>query len=638
MSLPLILLSIVAVAFAVPFNPTLFGIMLAALCVLAVALFVYLFIFENRIRRDIDNIFNENASIAKQIVSNINIPCLFCDTNGRIVWRNETFRVLFDGTSLKKLFDEDELSPTQHLVQKQIEGRHYTAVVMPVIRTNKHLNNMLFLYLLDRTEAIHYARLYNDNFPTVALIYVDNYEDLSAEQGFTRNAMINEVERQISDMAKSLNGVYRRFEGARFMLVFEAKMLKTLEERRFDILNSVRSIDTGIDQSATLSIGVGNQETIVSSYGAAQNALELALGRGGDQAVVKHGQDYRFYGGKNISTTKISRVRVRSVANAMRELMSAASDIYVMGHRRADLDCVGAGLGILRCAEALDKKAHYVVEGGRETPERMMSLSLPDNISVKTPEAALEMFKKSTSLLIIVDTQRESLLCSKELYKKADKVVIIDHHRRSADAITSATISYTEPAASSACEMVTELVQCFYERASNMSLIATAMLAGIALDTKFFVFNTGVRTFDAAGYLRQCGADTGNVKRMFQDDMNVFAARSAIVENAEILDCGVAVAVCGNDVSNPILVAAQAADTLMSISGIQAAFVLANVNNMVSVSARSLGTINVQRICEHMGGGGHLTVAGAQLADVDMESAKKLVIDNIDGYIKEEKI
>lgn len=635
-AIPLAVVSILALILAIPYQPTLFSALLVTVILLSAALVTYLIIRENRLRREIDSIFSENTVIAKQIVQNISIPCLFCDTTGRIAWRNDAFLNIYDGASLKKLFTPEELTARSHVLQKRMEDRSYSVVVMPVVRSGGHASTMLFMYFIDKTEANHYAKLYNEGLPTVALLYVDNYEDLNAEQGFTRNAMINEVERQISELSHALGGVYRRFEGARFMLIFENRMLKHLEDRRFDILNTVRSIDTGTDQSATLSIGVGNEKSVAASYAAAQNALELALGRGGDQAVVRQGENYRFYGGKNISTTKISRVRVRSVASAMRELMDVSQDVYVMGHSRADLDCIGAGLGILRCAAAMDRRAYLVVENGKETIESALGLPIPDYINVKTPAQALESFKKSSSLLVVVDTQRESLMCSKELYKKADNVVIIDHHRRSADAVSTATISYTEPAASSASELVTELVQCFYERAINMSFIATALLAGLALDTKFFVFNTGVRTFDAAAYLRQCGADTGSVKKMFQDDMETYAARSKTVEAAELLDCGVAVSICKGAV-NPILIAAQAADTLLSISGIRASFVLAQSNNSIYVSARSLGDINVQRICERMGGGGHLTVAGAQITELDMDAAHTLVLNSINDYMHEER-
>jgi c-di-AMP phosphodiesterase-like protein len=633
--IPASLLTVISVLVALNnASSALLGLLLADLIAIAATVLFFL-LRDKKLQKEIENIFNENAVVSRQIINNINIPCLFCTTKGQIAWRNDAFRAIHSSKSIKPLLELTELSSNTPIV-KTVNEKSYRIYSMPIVRANRLASDLVFLYWIDITETVHFEKLYKDNLPVVALIYVDNYEDLNADKDIMKGAVTNEVERLVSEMAREVSGFYRRMEGARFMLLFEAKHLKLLEDKRFDILNTVRNVKTGTEQPVTLSIGVGLADSITKAHEAAHNAMELALGRGGDQAVVKHLTEYKFFGGKTISTTKVSRVRVRSVANALRDLMESSSEVFIMGHKRADMDCVGAALGLMKCASLIGRKAYYLIEGGSSTVEGLIRQklgSIADNII--DPAFAIDAFKP-TSLLIIVDTQREALVCSQEILKKAQKLAVLDHHRRSADAITTATISYLEPGASSTAEIVTEFIQALFEKQLHMPLEATALLAGISLDTKYFVFNTGVRTFDASAYLRRCGADTALVKQMFQNDMQTYRARNKVVESAQVLPGGIAISICTEENNCPI-VSATAADSLLTIKGITASFVLSSFEEQVIINARSLGTINVQRICERLGGGGHLAIAGVQLKGVSIETAVDMLKQAIDNYMKEEQ-
>ena len=509
---------------------------------------------------------------------------------------------------------------------------------VPVQRENPNARRLTFQYWIDRTEALHYSRLYEEQRPTVALIYVDNYDELNADKQFHRNAVLSEVERLVSEFVTSLEGVYRRYENARFFIVFEASHIAMLEKQRFALLDAVRSIETGTEQQVTLSIAVGVENRIAISDESAQQAMELALGRGGDQAVVKRGTQYAFYGGKRqVATTKQSRVKARLFARALRQLMETADQVFVMGHRYPDMDCIGAALGLMRCAMDVGCKAYLVLDEPNTTIDGAIDAMRANKLyhdSIRTPEQAMQMLRPS-SVLIVVDTQRESSVMDAELYERASRTVVIDHHRRSVDSLQNPTLNHLEAGASSTCEMVTEVLQYFDDHLRPTAFECSALLAGITMDTKRFAFNTGARTFEAAGYLRKGGADNNLVKLMYQDDMQTFRDRTRVVETALVMEHGIAISTCPADVANGSLIAAQAADALLSIKGIEASFVLADMGDTIMISGRSLGDINVQIILERIGGGGHLTVAGAQLRGVTMDGAVAKLTESIQTYLKE---
>lgn len=597
-------------------------------------------LYRRSIADEYDDIFNQNSIASARIINDLNVPCLIFGNDGRIIWSNSSFKRLYSGSRITDIVsDLNPQTPNQTQVC-EYGGRSFQLFNIPVERRNSGPRRLTFQYWIDRTEALHYSRIFEERVPIVALIYVDNYDDLIADKQFRRSAVMVEVEQKIAEFTQSVEGIYRRYDNTKFMMVFESSFLREVEKNRFPILESIRDINTGTPLPVTLSIAVGEADRILASDESARLAMELALGRGGDQAVVKRGATYAFYGGKRQVTTKSSKVKTRLFAKALRQMMENATDIYIMGHRNPDMDCMGATLGLMRCARHIDKRAYFVLDESNsmiETALVTMRSTPAYNDLVKTPDRAMEMLREG-SVLIVVDTQREGSVMSSELLKRAGKTVVIDHHRRAVDSIADATLNYLEAGASSACEMVTEIMQYFDENLRPTAFECGTLLAGITVDTKRFAFNTGSRTFDAASYLRRNGADIRAVKLMFQDDMSTYKDRARVVQSAELQKDGVAISVCPEDVKNAGLIAAQASDELISIKGIRASFVLSYGKDAIIISGRSIGNINVQLILEKLGGGGHLTVAGAQLKGASMTDAIKELKSSINEYFNENPI
>lgn len=601
------------------------------------ASYAWLSVHNGNVRKAMDDVFNQNASAAAQIVNSIATPALLFDSTGRIIWSNESFKDIYNGNDIKKLLSNFNTQNPEQARLFELNGRSFQVMSMPVKREHDRARKLTFQYWNDRTEALHYARLYEEQLPTVALIYVDNYDELNADEQFRRSGVMAEVERRIGDFVESIEGIYRRYENAQFVVVFEAKWLEELEKQRFVLLDGMREIKTGTDQPITLSISVGVANRIAQADESARQGMELVLGRGGDQAVVKRGAVYNFYGGRKQVATKQSRVKMRLFAKALRQLMESSDQMFIMSHKNPDMDSLGAALGLMRCAHVVNCRAYFVMSEKnpmiQEAVHAMQQNALYRD-AIKTPEQALQMLR-ANSIVVVVDTQRESTVLSMELYEQASKKVIIDHHRRPVDALSGSTLNYFEAGASSACEMVTEVLQYFGDNIRPTPLECGALLAGITLDTKKFTFNTGARTFEAASYLRRNGADIGTVKLMFQDDMQTYRNRARVVENVLVMDHSIAISICPHDMPNATLIAAQAADELIGIKGIQASFVLAEDNGDIVISGRSLGEINVQVILERLGGGGHLAVAGAQLQDTTSDEAVSKLMESINQYLKE---
>lgn len=620
------------------FTPPWLGL---SICALSLATLAFglgrLKAYHREMEAAMDDIFRQNDKIAGGIVASIDIPALVFDTEGRILWKNNAFAEIFKGTDIRRLISGlDPRFPNQ-AQSFEANGRSFQLRNMSVQRTSPNEQHLTFQYWLDRTEALHYSRLYEEQMPTVALIQIDNYEDLSADKQFHRNTVLTEVERMVTEFVNSLGGISRRYDSNRFLVVFEAVKLAELEKQRFPLLDAVREIDTGTGQSITLSISVGVASRIADSDEAARSGMQLALGRGGDQAVVKRGSNYAFYGGKRQVTTRSSRVKARLFAKALRQLMETADQVFLMGHKNPDMDCMGAALGLMRCAMLVNCPAYFVLDEVNPTIEGAIATMRNNPLyrdSIRTPEQALAMMRPG-SVTIVVDTQRASSILAPEVYERALKKVIIDHHRRPVDALQNSTLNYLEAGSSSTCEMVTEVIQYFDDNMRPTTFECGALLAGITMDTKHFAFNTGARTFEAASYLRRNGADNATVKQMFQDDMQTYRDRARVVESAIVMEQGVAISACPQDTAYSPLIAAQAADALISIKGIEASFVLAEKGGVIIISGRSLGSINVQLILEKLGGGGHLSVAGAQLKGMTMDEAINQLTQAIHEYLKE---
>ncbi len=581
-----------------------------------------------------DRVFRENDGAVVSLAQNISIPCAILDLAGRITWRNNAFLTLFDGQDVHEAVPEFDGAHPIRTLQIDYNGSNYQVMNMLVMRENE--KRLVFQYWLDRTEAAHYQRLYTEQRPYVALIFVNNYEELLSDTQIHSTAVLAEVERLIADTSKRLGGLYRRYDNGRFLLVLEAKQMQQLEQERFTLLDQAHRIETGSSSSVSLSIGFGIAPRLAQSEQDARRAMELALGRGGDQVVVKDGTDYRFFGGKRQHDPKQSRVKARLFSKALFQLFENSGDVFIMGHRNSDMDCLGAALGVVTCANHVGTHAYIVLDAVNTTIEdavHTLERSGAGSLIIR-PEQAADMMKED-SVLVVVDTQRASNTVAPELLPLTEHIVLIDHHRRSADYIDNATLHYLETRASSASEMVTEVMQYFADNVRPAAFTCSALLAGITVDTKQFAFNVGSRTFDAAGYLRRNGADLSSVKQMFQNDYQSYVRCANVVERATIRSSGIAISVCDKNAPDGQLLAAQAADELLGIRGIHAAFVLAETDEMVAISGRSYGQINVQIILEKLGGGGHLTMAGAQLHGASTQEAIKRLEEAIEWYEQE---
>jgi c-di-AMP phosphodiesterase-like protein len=436
-----------------------------------------------------------------------------------------------------------------------------------------------------------------------------------------------------------MNAVIKKYQKDKYIVILENKFLENLEAKRFSILDDIREIDLGNRAPVTLSIGVGALGRNLSKLEEyAFSALELALSRGGDQAVVRVKGDFRFYGGKTKAVEKRNRVKARVIAHGLRPLIDESPQVFIMGHINPDMDCFGAAIGMYRSVVNRGKDAYIVLEQVNDAIFSVYDLFV-DNEDYKFigHEEAKEMMT-DRDLLVVVDTHRPSYTECPELLDNTNRVVLIDHHRMGKEQIENSVLRYTEPYASSTCELVTEILQYIDNKHKIDKIEAEALLAGITVDTKNFSFKTGVRTFEAASFLRRLGADTTIVKQLFQDDIGTFVAKSNLVSTATMYNENVAIAICPSDLDNPQLVAAQGADELLNIRGITASFVIGQKSDgLVFISGRSLGDINVQIICEKLGGGGHLEVAGAQLTDSTIEDAKSKLEEALESFFNQEE-
>ena len=449
------------------------------------------------------------------------------------------------------------------------------------------------------------------------------------------------VDRKLTQFATDANGVMKKLEKDRYIFLLSKGDLEALKEKKFDIMNTIREISVGEHIPVTMSMGIGvGGGSLEDAMQSAKAALDLALGRGGDQILIKEGEKYLFYGAKAGEMGRNSRIRARVKADALWELMGEASSIFVMGHRNADLDSLGSCMGICAIARAMDKKCYIMMNeigiGIKHLYANMAENGHYETALIKDADALKMMDDKS--LVIVVDTHRSSMVESPQVLAAAKKIVIFDHHRKSTDFIDQAVLIYHEPYASSTAELITEMIQHIGKKIKLKSIEADALLAGITVDTKNFAVKTGAITFETAGFLRRNGADSIRVRMLFQNDMDSYKAKATAVRDAELFQGCMAISVCPSNVENSTLTAAQAADDLMNVVGIKASFVCIKVGDTIYVSARSFGDINVQRIMEKLGGGGHFTVSGAQLKGCTTEEAKEQIRNAIEEYLKEETV
>ncbi len=497
---------------------------------------------------------------------------------------------------------------------------------------------ILLLYFYDVTDMFNVLVNMEKNKEGIMLLEVDNLDEVLKSIDIDKKPLIiAEIERHINSFSESMKAMIKKYEQNKYVLSVQNSYIEKQMEKKFDILDIIREIDTGNRMSPTLSIGVGKgAETPLENYSYALAAKELALGRGGDQSVVKNKDKFSFYGGKTKEVEKRTKVRARVIAHALVNLINESSNIIIMGHINADIDCLGSAIGLHSVINQLEKKSYIILENYNKSSEFLLNKIKEEkgyeNIFINSKEA-LDIMNEDT-LLIIVDSHNRGYVQNIDLVDKSNKIVIIDHHRRATDYIEKSILSYIEPYASSTSELVTEMIQYMVEKPNTSPIIAEALLAGIYVDTKNFYFKTGVRTFEAASFLKKFGgADTIDVKKFFASDLDTYIKKLEIIKSVHVKN-HIAIAVCPENIEDNVL-AAQAADELLNISGIQASFVFVTINNETYISGRSLGDINVQLILEMLGGGGHMTMAGAKLEKVNLKEAVEKLELAIDKYLRE---
>lgn len=618
----------------------------------AVYLLVRMRHLSRHMRRMLSNIASQLDPAQQELIDHFPIPCIAVSRSREILWYSSTFQseVLVKRELIGEYIDHLTTVQLEEFCQKEsnirigersyhVHGMHPGDITVPssdTVSVKKNATEDFYLlYFIDVTEMERDALLYRQTRPSVMLIVLDNYNELMQKaKESEKSRILSAVDSMLEDFSnKMTNSFIKRYDGEQFLMVVEEQHLEKIIQSRFSILDDVRKIESG-GLSVTLSIGIGRGEkTLAESEVSARQALDMALGRGGDQAAIKTGTLYEFYGGVSKGVEKRTKVKSRMVANALSELIANADKVLIMGHKFGDLDCVGASAGMATAIRSMGKKAYIVIDREKNLSKTLIEMVMSDEGNHDLfidPDEALFTITPHT-LLIVCDTHTRNLVESQEVYERCKTVVVIDHHRKMVNHIDNAVIFYHEPYASSASEMVTELVQYMGENCTITSVVAQALLAGIMLDTRSFAMRTGVRTFEAAAYLRRIGADTVVVRKMFSNTMDSYQRKSRIVGNAQIYR-GCAVAQSDFSSDDMRVVAPQAADELLSIDGVDASFVLYETGGVINISARSMGLINVQLIMEKMGGGGHQTMAATQLKGIEMEKAKQLLFESIDDY------
>ncbi len=584
-----------------------------------------------------------------QVMNEMLVAYAVADENGRLLWMNREFVRIMGGEksapkNLLTLFPEikrEQLGTGGDVVtlHSSYGDRNYRIDLhqVSVTRTEEGEDalpavfdsEVTAVYLLDETQTLKYMQQINDQKLVAGLIYLDNYDEaLESVEEVRRSLLTALIDRKINKYIAGMNGIVKKMEKDKYFFAIKQQYIPKIQEDRFSILEDVKTVNIGNDMAVTLSIGIGmNGDTYSQNYEYARTSIDMALGRGGDQAVVKDADKIQYYGGKAQQMEKTTRVKARVKAHALRELMENKDRLLIMGHRLLDIDSFGAAVGIYRIAMAMNKKANIVVNEVTSSVRPMMERftgggEYPEDMFLTGPKAA-ELVDGGT-MLVVVDVNRPSITDEPSLLKLIKTIVVLDHHRTSSEIIDNAVLSYVEPYASSACEMVAEVLQYIMDGIKVRPAEADAMYAGIVIDTQNFTNQTGVRTFEAAAYLRRSGADITRVRKLFRENMVDYQAKAEAVRLAEVYMDSFAISVCPSDgLDSPTIIGAQAANELLEIRGIKASVVLTPYNGVIYYSARSIDEVNVQVMMEKLGGGGHRTIAGAQIPDITVEEGKE---------------
>ena len=602
--------------------------------------------------------------LEKRVLEDLALPYAVMDMEGRMIWSNKEFSELtgkdqYYRKNVNTIFadvtpDKLPVSEEQDIseISTQVGDRIYR-ISMQRIRLGEDMvhakvleglpetTSLIAMYLYDETELREYMQANEDNKLVLALAYLDNYEEaLESVEDVRRSLLIALIDRKITRYFSNYDGLVKKLEKDKYFLIMRQSSLEALKAQKFHILDEVKTVNIGNEMTVTLSIGIGlNAANYLQNYEYCRIAIEMALGRGGDQVVIKNGDNITYFGGKSQQMEKTTRVKARVKAQALKEFMSTKERVVVMGHKITDVDALGAAIGIYRAGKTLGKPVHIVVNdpstsirpliaGYLNNPEYEPSMFIDR-------EQAMELVDDNT-VVVVVDTNKPSYTECQDLLYMTKTVVVLDHHRRGNEIIENAVLSYVEPYASSTCEMVAEILQYFSDDLRLRNIEADCIYAGIIIDTNNFITRAGVRTFEAAAFLRRSGADMTRVRKMLRDNFDSYKAKAEAVRSAEIYRECFAIAVCPSEgLESPTVVGAQAANELLNIAGVKASFVLTTYNREVYISARAIDEINVQLMMEKMGGGGHINIAGAQVKE-SIENVKEMLKGIIDEMYQEE--
>ncbi len=608
------------------------------------------------------NFATQYATVQKQLLNEFEIPYALLDFHGKILWVNKRFTEI---TGKSKNYHKS-ITTIFPMLTKEFLQRGEAAEAMKLslgerryrvsmrrlyfdiaehgnldVSLEESSEYMTAIYLFDETELERYMQENEDQRLVAGLVYIDNYDEaLDSIEDVKRSLLTALIDRKVNNYFSEIDALVRKIDRDKYFIVFKNQYMKQLQEDRFSLIEDVKTVKVGNEMAVTLSIGIGNGgDSYNQKYEYARMSIDLALGRGGDQVVVRDGEEITYYGGKNKQVERNSRVKARVKAHALREVIISREHVMIMGHSISDVDSLGAAIGVYCAARVLGKKAQIVLN---EVTSSLRPLvegfseenGYPADLFIRSEEAI--MMTNRNTLVVVVDVNRPSYTECPELLQRTDTVCVFDHHRQSSEVIEKPMLSYVEPYASSTCEMIAEVLQYFSENIKLASHEADCIYAGILIDTNNFMTKTGVRTFEAAAYLRRAGAEVTRVRKLLRDDMAAYKARAEAVRHAEVYRKAFAISVCPADnVESPTIAGAQAANELLNIVGIKASFVLTEYQNKIYVSSRSIDEINVQLIMERLGGGGHLNVAGAQLSDCSVAEAKRMIQSTLDEMLKE---
>ncbi|WP_270596873.1 DHH family phosphoesterase [Anaerococcus vaginalis] len=594
---------------------------------------------------ELDYSFDE---ITKNVVFQMPFPIVILEDGKTIKWHNSNFKELFEaknliGKSVNNFitdfsqidFSKQSTDPITVDIYDKVYEFYYST-----IKREKFDDELTFVYGIDNTSDENIKKIFKDRRLVVLTMYIDNFDDLrQSTKASDRSSLTGEIDRIIMNYFEKFGAMVRKYENDRYMVMIHYDDYKKIYDSKFKILDLVREVKKGNSIQPTLSVGVGlSGSKPIDVYEESRISIDIALSRGGDQVVIKEGDNYEYFGGKSKATEKISKVRSRVISQALKRMVETSSKVFVMGHNNPDMDSFGSALGIYEGIKSIGKECYFVLNEVNKPIENIYNRTVEDlegfRENVVTEIKALELMDQG-SLVIVTDNHRKNSTEAPSLIDRTEQIVIIDHHRRGNDYIRNATISYIEPYASSASELVTEILNYFDESFKARVPVAEALLAGLTVDTKNFVYQTGVRTFEAASILKRWGADSIIIKRMFKDDFEIVKYKSEVIADSTVVNDFIAIGHFNREMDGSTLIASQAADDLLNIKGVKASFVLTRSNDKIHISGRSLGDISVQLILERIGGGGHLTSAATQL-DMSIEEAEIMLKKAIKEYLEEE--